>query len=453
MIKVISPIDNSIVCERHLASDDEVSRALTRAQKAKKQWKQTDVQDRATICMQFLEAIENEKQAIANELTWQMGRPVTQAISEVNGLIERARYMIKIAQKTLEDIEISDDAKVTKTIKREPLGLVFIIAPWNYPYLTAINSIIPALMAGNVVLLKHSAKTPLCAERFADAFKKTNIPEGVFQYSHLSHEQVNNIIQSRQVDFIAFTGSYKGGQAVSQAAAETFLGFGLELGGKDPAYVREDADLGYAINHIADGAFYNAGQSCCAIERVYVHSRVYDDFIEGLISKVQQFKLGNPLEDETTLGPMVSSAAARYVMQQVEQATSHGASALLEQQHKAAYLSPQVLVNVDHDMDIMREETFGPALGVMKVNSDEEAISLMNDSDYGLTASVWTQDVDVAKKIAHQIETGTFFMNQCDTLDPALAWTGVKNSGRGCSLSALGYEQLTRPKSFYLKRV
>jgi acyl-CoA reductase-like NAD-dependent aldehyde dehydrogenase len=249
----------------------------------------------------------------------------------------------------------------------------------------------------------------------------------------------------------------EGGHAVQKAINARFIVGGLELGGKDPAYVRADANLADAVENLVDGSFFNSGQSCCGIERIYVHQDVYDEFIKGFEELTKTYVLGDPLDAETTLGPMVRTSAANFAQKQIDDALAQGATALIDpalfpaHQSGTPYLAPQVLVNVNHSMDIMTEETFAPVVGIMPVSGDEEAIRLMNDSQYGLTASIWTSDVDAALQIGEQVETGTWFMNRCDYLDPALAWTGVKNSGRGCTLSTVGYEALTRPKSFHLK--
>jgi acyl-CoA reductase-like NAD-dependent aldehyde dehydrogenase len=357
----------------------------------------------------------------------------------------------------LADIAVAPKAGFTRFIRRDPLGVVFVIAPWNYPYLTAVNSVVPALVAGNAVILKHSAQTPLCAERFAEAFATAGLPEGVFQYLHLGHEAALAMIAGGGVDFVAFTGSVPAGHAVQEAAAKRFIGAGLELGGKDPAYVRADADLDHAVENLVDGAFFNSGQSCCGIERIYVHVDVHDRFVDGVAALAATYRLGNPLEEDTTLGPMVRTAAADFVRGQINEAVSSGARALIDPSAFPAddpgspYLAPQVLVDVDHSMRVMTEESFGPVVGIMKVGSDDEAVRLMNDSAFGLTAAIWTTNADAAIAIGDRIETGTWFMNRCDYLDPALAWTGVKDSGRGCTLSQLGFDQLTRPKSFHLR--
>ncbi len=374
---------------------------------------------------------------------------------ELRGFAERARYMIEIAEAALAPLDPGPRQGFKRWIAREPLGLVLTIAPWNYPYLTAVNSVIPALMAGNAVLLKHSAQTLLVGERFQRAFD--GLPKGLFQNLVLTHEQTAALIASRAVDQVNFTGSVAGGRAIETAAAGRFLGVGLELGGKDPAYVRADADLAYAIETIVDGAFFNSGQSCCGIERIYVDARVYDAFVEGAVALTRQYVLGDPLDEATTLGPMVRAEAAGFVRGQIAQAERAGARALIDPKSFARdaagtpYIAPQIVVDVTHDMSLMRDESFGPVVGIMKVDSDAQAVRLMNDSPYGLTAALFSRDIEAAEVIGREIETGTVFLNRCDYLDPALAWTGVKNSGRGCTLSRVGFEQLTRPKSFNLR--
>ncbi|HKU45553.1 MAG TPA: aldehyde dehydrogenase family protein, partial [Burkholderiales bacterium] len=355
-------------------------------------------------------------------------------------------------EEALQDISLPKEG-FQRFIRREPLGVVFVVAPWNYPWLTSVNAVIPAILAGNSVILKMAAQTPLVAERYAEAFKAVGLPAGVFQFLHMSHDQVAKTIGDERVAFVAFTGSVPGGHAIQQAAARRFIPTGLELGGKDPAYVRADADLKYAVENLVDGAYFNSGQSCCGIERIYVQKPLFKDFVEGFVELTRQYRLGNPLEKETNLGPLVRTSAADTVRAQIKQATRKGAKALLQLKDKPGtpYLPPEVLVNVDHGMDVMVEESFGPVVGIQPVKDDAEAIRLMNDSRYGLTASIWTSDADAALRIGDQVETGTWFMNRCDYLDPALAWTGVKDSGRGCTLSKLGLETFTRPKSFHLR--
>ena len=455
--KTISPVDGSLYCERALARSDEINAVLGRAAHAQRAWRNVSIAERAAICIRFCDQIEARRDALALELTWQMGRPIRYASSEINGTLDRARYMIGIAAEALADVIPAPKDGFERFVRREPLGVVFTIAAWNYPYLIAVNSVIPAIMAGNAVVLKHSAQTPLCAERFAECWRAAGLPEGVFQFLHLSHEDTERIVGDARVAFVAFTGSVEGGRAIQRAAGARFVGTGLELGGCDPAYVRHDADLGHAVENLVDGAFFNSGQSCCGIQRIYVHERLYDDFVAGAISLTEQYVLGIPTDPATTLGPVVRPAAAEQIRKQVAASVSNGARAAIDERRFAAsragtaYLAPQLLLDVDHGMSVMREEIFGPVAGVMKVSGDEEAVRLMNDSDFGLTAAVWTRDVDAARALGDRVQTGTWFMNRCDYLDPALAWVGVKDSGRGCTLSRVGYEHLTRPKSFHLR--
>jgi acyl-CoA reductase-like NAD-dependent aldehyde dehydrogenase len=456
-VRVISPVNGRIYVERPLADDSEIGRALASARRAQTEWQKVAIAERATVLARAVDAFVAKKAEIAAEITWQMGRPIRYTPGEVGGFEERARYMIEVASQALADLEVGEKPGFRRFIRRVPLGVVFVIAPWNYPYLTAVNGVVPALMAGNAVILKPSAQTPLTAERFAEAFAAGGLPPDVFQHLTLSHDATSRMIASGTVDFVSFTGSVKGGHSIQEAAAHSFLGTGLELGGKDPAYVRPDANLEHAIENLADGVFFNSGQSCCAIERIYVHEAVYDRFVKGLVEFARGYTLDDPTDAGTTLGPLVRPAAAEFVRGQIADAVAAGAKTRLDSSTYAkdkpgsAYMAPQVLTGVDHSMRIMTEETFGPAVGVMRVAGDEEAIRLMNDSRYGLTAAIWTQDEGAAIRIGDRIETGTWFMNRCDYLDPALAWTGVKDSGRGCSLSRLQYEHLTRPKSFHLR--
>jgi acyl-CoA reductase-like NAD-dependent aldehyde dehydrogenase len=457
-LQCITPIDGSIYVERPLASATEAAAAIARARSAQRDWRETPLETRASILSRAVDTFVAERDVIATEISWQMGRPVAHSPGEVIGFEERARHMIAIAPQALADLRPAPRDGFSRFVRREPLGVVLVLAPWNYPYLTAVNTVVPALMAGNAVLLKHSSQTPLCAERMVAAFEAAGLPPNVFGQAHVSHDVALGLVESRDgADFVAFTGSVAGGHAVQRAASRRFIAVGLELGGKDPAYVRADADLDHAAENVVDGAFFNAGQSCCGIERVYVHAEVYDAFVERAVALVEDYRLGDPLAPDTTLGPVVRESAARFVRAQTAQAVAAGARALIDPGRFPAaaegtcYLAPQVLVDVDHSMHVMTVESFGPVIGIMKVRSDEEAIDLMNDSDFGLTASVWTRDEEAAGAIGAQIETGTWFMNRCDYLDPALAWTGVKDSGRGCTLSSIGYEHLTRPKSFHLR--
>ena len=457
--KTITPIDNSIYVERPYNTESEIKATLERAVKAQTEWKHIPIIERQKLLHKFVDKFLTHKDQFAEEITRQMGRPISQSPGEMRGFEERSRFMIDLAPEALADLQYKDKPGFTRFIKREPLGVVFIVAPWNYPYLTSVNGVVPALMAGNAVILKHSAQTPLCAEGFATAFKEAGLPEGLFQILVLSHEDTAKVIAAPEVAYVNFTGSVEGGHAVQKAALGKFMGLGLELGGKDPAYVRADANLAHAVENLVDGAFFNSGQCCCAIERIYVHENLYDKFVDGFVDLTKKYRLGNPLDKDTNIGPMVRISAADFVRGQVDAAIQKGAKALIDpkdfpsDKRGTAYMAPQILVNVDHSMSVMNEESFGPVIGIMKVKNDEEAIKLMNDSQYGLTAALWTQDEQAALKIGERIETGTVYMNRCDYLDPALAWVGVKDSGRGATLSRVGYEMLTRPKSFHFRGI
>ncbi|WP_425082546.1 aldehyde dehydrogenase family protein [Ruegeria arenilitoris] len=455
MLKCVSPIDGSVFAEREVLSRDAAFAAAERARAAQANWVARPLEERIDRVMAGVAAVGTINDEIVPELAHMMGRPVRYG-GEFGGFNERASHMAGIAEASLADIAVGEDETFKRYIKRIPHGVVFVVAPWNYPYMTAINTVAPALIAGNTVILKHATQTLLVGERMAQAFHAAGVPTDVFQNVFLSHEVTNDLIAGNAFDFVNFTGSVGGGQAMERAAAGTFTGVGTELGGKDPGYVMEDADLDAAVDTLIDGAMFNAGQCCCGIERIYVHEALYDDFVAKAVEIVKGYKLGNPLDSDTTIGPMANVRFADEVRAQIAEAVADGAVAHIDtfaEDDGGAYLTPQILTNVTHEMRVMRDESFGPVVGIMKVSSDEEAIALMNDSEFGLTASLWTRDVDRAARVGDQIETGTVFMNRADYLDPGLCWTGCKNTGRGGGLSVIGYHNLTRPKSYHLKKV
>ncbi|WP_050602958.1 aldehyde dehydrogenase family protein [Ruegeria sp. 6PALISEP08] len=455
MLKCVSPIDGSVFAEREVLSRDAAFEVAGRARAAQADWAARPLQERIDLVMAGVAAVGAMNDEIVPELAHMMGRPVRYG-GEFGGFNERASHMAEIAEASLVDIAVGEDETFKRYIKRIPHGVVFVVAPWNYPYMTAINTVAPALIAGNTVILKHATQTLLVGQRMAQAFHSAGVPEDVFQNVFLSHDVTNELIAGNAFDFVNFTGSVGGGQAMERAAAGTFTGVGTELGGKDPGYVMEDADLDAAVDTLIDGAMFNSGQCCCGIERIYVHESLFDDFVAKAVEIVNSYKLGNPLNSETTIGPMANVRFAKEVRAQIAEAVEAGAVAHIDtfaEDDGGAYLTPQILTNVTHDMRVMRDESFGPVVGIRKVSSDEEAIQLMNDSEFGLTASLWTRDVDRAARVGDQIETGTVFMNRADYLDPGLCWTGCKNTGRGGGLSVIGYHNLTRPKSYHLKKV
>ena len=454
-IQCISPIDGSVYVQRTTLSLEAAREAVARAKNAQPDWAALPLSERVQRVRDGIARLGDMNDDIVEKLAWQMGRPVRYG-GEFGGVDERAGMMADLAEEGLAPIEIENSASFHRYIQREPHGAVLVVAPWNYPYMTAVNTVVPALIAGNAVFLKHASQTPLVGEHMAEAFHAAGVPSEIFQNVFLSHETTSALIAEKAFGFVNFTGSVNGGQAIERAAAGTFTGVGLELGGKDPGYVMDDADLDAAVDTLIDGAMFNAGQCCCGIERIYVAENLFDAFVEKAVAIVSGYRLGNPLDRDTTLGPMAHVRFADHVREQTAEAVASGARALIDPElfpeQGGAYLMPQILIDVDHSMRVMREESFGPVVGIMKVNDDAEAVALMNDSEFGLTASLWTRDIDRATRVADQIETGTVFMNRCDYLDPALCWTGCKNTGRGGGLSVIGYHNLTRPKSYYLKK-
>ncbi len=459
MLKTITPIDNSIYVERSYANENEIESALELSNQSKIIWKNTNLDERKRLISKFVESFLSNSEEIEEELCRQMGRPLSQCAGEMRGFEERAKYMIYNADRALEKVISKKDREFDNYINKDPLGTIFVIAPWNYPYNTSVNSIVPSLLAGNCVILKHSSQTPLCAEQLLKASEKAGLPKNVFQILHLDHLSTSKVISDNRIDHVLFTGSVSGGVEVKKAIGVRFIGAGLELGGKDPAYVRNDCNIDYAVENLVDGSYYNSGQSCCGIERIYVEENIFDNFIEAFKVQTEKYILNNPLEVSTNLGPVVKLSAANNIRNQVSKALKNGAKNIIDEtkfkidNSDNCYVSPSALINVDHEMEFMMEETFGPTVGIMKVKNDKEAEKLMNDSPYGLTASIWTSDKDFASYFGNKIQTGTFFMNRCDYLDPGLAWTGVKDTGMGVTLSVLGFDHLTRAKSYHLRKV
>ena len=457
--KTITPIDNSIYLERPLASENEIDEILDNAKSSFIEWRNTSIDERIIVINKFIDNLLALKEEISKEICWQIGRPISQCGNELRGFEERSRHMVDIAKTSLENIPARKNDEFDNYIYKSPLGVIFVMAPWNYPVITATNTIVPSLLSGNTLVLKHSSQTPRCAELINQAFEGTGLPKGVFQFVHTNHEACEKIISDPRVAHVVFTGSVRGGQEVKKYIGTRFINVGLELGGKDPAYVRSDADVNHAVENLVDGALFNSGQSCCGIERIYVDQSIYQDFIDGFKAITEQYRLGDPSLEDTNLGPVVRMSAANFIRAQMSEAEKQGAQRLIDEskfsiaKEDNCYIAPQVMINVDHSMRFMMEETFGPTVGIMPVQNSDEAQKLMNDSPYGLTASIWTKDLEFAKDFGKNVETGTFFMNRCDYLDPALAWTGVKDTGVGCSLSTLAFDQFTRPQSFHLRNV
>ena len=422
------------------------------ARTAARAWRSTSVAERIALCEKATAVMESRAKEIAADITMMMGKPLSQALGEVKGMATRARYMMSIAESSLADGTLPPLPGFERRIVKEPLGVVFNLPAWNYPLLTAVNAIIPGVVAGNAVIVKHSPRSPLCGEHFSEAFRAAGAPLGLVQHLHCDHPTSEKIVASSEIDHVVFTGSVYGGHRIEEAASKRFLHACLELGGNDPSYVAADADLAKTAENLVDGAIYNAGQSCCAVERVYVHRSVYAEIVERCEPLVRAYVMGDPMDDKTTLGPLAQPSHVAELEGFIADARDRGARIVAGGKRasvggRGRFFEATLVADGTHAMKLFQGESFGPILPLCPVDSDEEALALMNDSRLGLTASIWTKDRERAAKMARALETGTVFMNRCDYLDPALPWVGVKDSGRGVSLSALGYDHLTRPKS------
>ena len=453
-LSVINPFDQRVYRELPFDTAASLEKKILAAKTAAGKWRMVPLAERVAAVRSGLDYFRIHRDAIAADITAQMGKPITESRNEIKGLFERAEHMLAIAEESLAPEILPPKDTLYRRIEREPLGVVLNIAAWNYPLLIAVNVVVPALVAGNSVLLKHSARTPLCGEHFQEAF---GYAPGLVTNLVLSHYQTFSLVRDPRIDHLAFTGSVEGGRRVHQAAAGRFIGVGLELGGKDPAYVAKDADLTFTVPNVVDGALYNAGQSCCGVERVYVHRSIYDAFLEKAVDALARYQPGDPMDPGTTLGPLANRSAMDVLDYQVEDALQKGARLLAGggalDESPGNFYRPTILADVARDADIMREESFGPLLPVRAVDNDAQALAEMNASRYGLTASVWTESRERAEWFAARLEAGTIYQNRCDYLDPGLPWTGVKDSGRGSSLSRYGYYALTRPKSIHFRTV
>ncbi len=454
MIHIVNPATGDVYRSIRPTSEAEIYAILSRMRAAQQDWRDVPVETRAELCRQLIDAFRAIKEPVALEITRQMGKPLAQSCREVDTMLDRAETMVRLAPGALADEVLAPKAGFRRFIRHEPLGIVLDIPAWNYPLLIAVNVVVPGLLAGNAVLIKHARLTPLCGDAFVEAFRRSSLPPDLVASIHTGHDTIRRLIAARAVDFVSFTGSVEGGREVYQAASAQLLDMGLELGGKDPALVCEDANFPFTVENLVDGAFYNAGQSCCAVERIYVMRPLFRRFVDAYVAEVEKYCVGHPEEPATTVGPLAQAKTVEFMEYQVGQAMGRGARVLTGGRRLPGpgnYYLPTVLVDVDHSMSVMKEESFGPVIGVMPVDSEDEAIRLMNDSPYGLTASVWTEDLDRGEKLAHRLNAGTVYANRCDYLDPELAWTGIKDSGHGCTLSHLGFHYLTRPKSFHLR--
>jgi acyl-CoA reductase-like NAD-dependent aldehyde dehydrogenase len=455
-LSVDNPFTGDLACQVTLANDAAVNATLDRAREAARAWRETRLRDRIALCERATVALEANAEAIAAAITNMMGKPLAQAQGEVRTTAVRARAMMAIAEAELADVVMPQLPGFERRVVREPLGVVLDLPAWNYPLLTAINCVVPAVLAGNAVIVKHSPRSPLCGEHFARAFADAGAPPHLVQALQCDHPTSERIVGDERVDHVVFTGSVFGGHRIVQAAAARFLHPCLELGGNDPAYVAADCDLENAVENVVDGAMYNAGQSCCAVERVYVHEAVYVRFLEMAEPLVRAYVMGDPTRPKTTLGPIAQPHHVPELEALVEDAKTSGGRVVVGGKRasvggRGRFFEATLVAECTQSMKLFQKESFGPILPVARVASDEEAVVRMNDSRLGLTASVWTGDRERAARFAHALEHGTVFMNRCDYLDPALPWGGWKDSGRGASLGAIGLHALTRPKAVHFR--
>ncbi|NVI98061.1 aldehyde dehydrogenase family protein [Myxococcus sp. AM009] len=453
---VDNPFTGDVAASVEPTSPAELDSVLERARAASRALRAMSVAERVKRVLRACEVMEKNTEAIARDITRQMGKPLSQARGEVGGMAGRLRHMAAIAEDSLADLVLPPKDGFERRVAKEPLGVVLDLPAWNYPLLTAVNAIAPAVLAGNAVIVKHSPRTPLCGGHFARAFAEAGAPDGAVQAIFLDYPGTEQLVGDARVDHVLFTGSVLGGHKLQAAARERFLHIGLELGGNDPAYVAPDCDFDKAVENIVDGAMYNAGQSCCAVERVYVHRSLYERFVAAAEPLVRAYVLGDPESERTTMGPIAQPWHPAELQAFVQDATSLGARLVTggratQVGGRGRFFEPTLLRDVSPQARLMREESFGPLLPIAPVDSDEEALALMNASRLGLTASVWTSDRERADRLARQLEAGTVYMNRCDALDPALPWSGVKDSGRGVTLSALGFDALTRPKALHYR--
>ncbi|KAL1628004.1 hypothetical protein SLS56_006147 [Neofusicoccum ribis] len=459
-ITTISPITNKPVVVRNGLSDVDLQRIPATAAEAFNAFRKTTLDERKQIVKQALKNLDARKDQLAREITEQMGRPIAYTAKEVSTAVMRGEYLLKVADEALSITDGEPEKGFKRYIKKVPVGPVLILFPWNYPYLTLINSIVPAILAGNSVILKPSPQTPTSAEHLQQVFVDAGLPQNVIQYFHCgSYTQIESLVRNPAIQLVCFTGSVAGGLAVQRAAADRVdVRVGLELGGKDPAYIRPDVDLKWAAEEIVDGAIFNSGQSCCSIERVYVHESVHDEFVTAVQDVLKGYKLGDPFDAKTHVGPVVSKRSAETIRSHIKDALDKGAKDATPENESfknpppdGNFVAPTLLVNVNHTMTAITEETFGPVIPVVKIKDDNEAIRLMNDSQFGLTASIWTKDVEKGHALADDVEAGTVFVNRCDYPAPDLAWIGWKESGKGQTLSKFGFDQFVKLKSYHVK--
>ncbi|MDZ7651272.1 MAG: aldehyde dehydrogenase family protein [Burkholderiaceae bacterium] len=455
MLHVINPAHGGTIAELPEDTQHSVTAKYRAARAAQPGWAAIPLAMRLAAIKRFRAGIADHMERLAAVLTSEVGKPIKQARNELNGLLPRLDFFIAHAEGALAPRQVFDADGMRESISHEPLGVVANISAWNYPYFVGSNVFVPALLAGNSVLYKPSEYATLTGLEIGNLLHASGVPQDVFSVL-VGGGRVGIELLKEPVDGVFFTGSYGTGRKIAEAVASRMIKVQLELGGKDPTYVCEDVDVAAAAASLADGAMYNTGQSCCSVERIYVHAKVHDAFVAAFVKEVQGFRLGEPTDESTYIGPLTRAQQVKVLQMQVADALAKGAQLLLgghaiTDRPGGHWFAPTVLVNVSHDMTVMREESFGPIIGIQKVADDAEAVRMMNDTDYGLTAGVYTRDEARAKALLAQVHAGSVYWNCCDRVSPRLPWSGVKHSGMGLTLSTEGITAFTRPKAWHLR--
>jgi acyl-CoA reductase-like NAD-dependent aldehyde dehydrogenase len=453
MLEVINPATGEVIAELPTDTGQSIARAYARARGAQRSWAATPLPQRLASLRRFRDGIVRETDRLAAILTSEVGKPIRQSRNELAGLLGRLDFFLQAAEPTLAPKTVFDDGGMRERITHEPLGVVANISAWNYPYFVGANVFVPALLAGNCVLYKPSEYATLTGIEIGNLLHAAGIPQDAFQVI-VGAGEAGAALLAQPIDGLFFTGSYATGARIAQAGGPRMIRLQLELGGKDPAYVCEDVDAAAAAASLADGAMYNTGQSCCSVERIYVHRSIHDAFVEAFVAEVKGFRIGDPTDESSYIGPLTRGAQLDVLAAQVADARARGARLLTGGRRldpPGHWFEPTVFSDVDHSMLLMREESFGPIIGIQKVGDDDEAVRLMNDTDYGLTAGVYTRDAARAERILARIEAGSVYWNCCDRVSPRLPWSGVKHSGIGLTLSTYGIETFTRPKAWHLR--
>jgi acyl-CoA reductase-like NAD-dependent aldehyde dehydrogenase len=453
-MQIINPATEEIIKEINEDDKDSLASKFGLLQQAQPQWSKLKLENRVEIIKKFAALLNENKEKLAHILTSEMGKPLQQSRNEINGAQSRIKWLTENASRYLSEEIMSSADGMEESIRYEPLGVVCNISAWNYPYLVGVNVFVPALLAGNAVMYKPSEYATLTGLEMEKMLKQAGVPENIFLVA-TGAGVVGGLLLDMPFKGYFFTGSYKTGKFIYEQLAGKIVPCHLELGGKDPLYVADDvADIAGVAAATADGAFYNNGQSCCSVERIYVQEKVYDKYVEELVKEIQSWKTGSPLESGVYIGPLTRKEQPGYLAQQVADATSKGAIILTGGHRinsKGYYFEPTVLVNVTHDMSVMKDESFGPLIGVMKVKDDKQAVALMQDTEYGLTASVYSADQSRAENILIEINTGTGYWNCCDRVSAALPWSGRNHSGFGVVLSHAGLRAFTKPKAYHFR--